>query len=189
MQSDCRIIAATNSDLGRAVKEGLFREDLYYRLNVIRITLPPLKERQDDVPLLLGHFLAFHAARNSRAIDGFDPDALRALRAYDWPGNVRELSHAVERAVVLASGRTITRDCLPEAIRAGGGAGAGAARRASASSPFPSARRSRTSRNWSSPRPSGTPAGTRPRPPRCWAFRPAPSTENRLPTAAKSSRL
>ena len=127
MQSDCRIIAATNSDLGRAVKEGLFREDLYYRLNVIRITLPALKERHDDVPLLLGHFLAFHAARNNRAIDGFDPDALRALRAYDWPGNVRELSHAVERAVVLASGRTITRDCLPEAIRAGGGARAGAA--------------------------------------------------------------
>ena len=123
MQSDCRIIAATNSDLGRAVKEGLFREDLYYRLNVIRITLPALKERHDDVPLLLGHFLAFHAARNNRAIDGFDPDALRALRAYDWPGNVRELSHAVERAVVLASGRTITRDCLPEAIREAAGPG------------------------------------------------------------------
>jgi two-component system response regulator HydG len=121
MQSDCRIIAATNSDLGRAVKEGLFREDLYYRLNVIRITLPPLKEREDDIPLLLGHFLAFHAARNSRAIDGFEPDALRALRAYDWPGNVRELSHAVERAVVLAAGRTITRECLPEAIRQAAG--------------------------------------------------------------------
>jgi len=117
MQSDCRIIAATNTDLGRAVKEGLFREDLYYRLNVIRIALPSLKERMEDIPLLLGHFLALHAARNSRSIDGFDAGALRALRAYDWPGNVRELSHAVERAVVLATGRTITRECLPEAIR------------------------------------------------------------------------
>ena len=121
LQSDCRIIAATNTDLGRAVKEGLFREDLYYRLNVIRIALPSLKERTDDIPLLLGHFLALHAARNSRSIDGFDAGALKALRAYDWPGNVRELSHAVERAVVLATGRTITRECLPEAIRQAAG--------------------------------------------------------------------
>jgi len=121
LQSDCRIIAATNSDLERAVKEGLFREDLYYRLNVIRIALPSLKDRQDDVPLLLGHFLAFHAARNNRSLDGFAPDALQALRAYDWPGNVRELSHAVERAVVLAAGRTITRECLPEVIRLAAG--------------------------------------------------------------------
>jgi two-component system response regulator HydG len=121
VQSDCRIIAATNTDLGRAVKEGLFREDLYYRLNVIRIALPSLKERMDDIPLLLGHFLARHAARNSRSIDGIDAGALQALRAYDWPGNVRELSHAVERAVVLATGRTITRECLPEGIRQAAG--------------------------------------------------------------------
>ena len=117
LQADCRIIAATNADLARAVKEGAFREDLFYRLNVIRIALPPLKDRPDDVPLLLSHFLAFHAARNNRSLDGFDAAAMRALRAYEWPGNVRELSHAVERAVVLATGRTITRDCLPEAIR------------------------------------------------------------------------
>ena len=121
MQSDCRIIAATNADLSRAVRDGLFREDLYYRLNVINIALPPLKDRPDDVPLLLGHFLALHAARNHRALDGFEPDALRALRAYDWPGNVRELSHAVERAVVLAASRTITRACLPDAVRQAAG--------------------------------------------------------------------
>jgi two-component system response regulator HydG len=121
LQSDCRIIAATNTDLSRAVQEGLFREDLYYRLNVIRIAMPPLKARQDDIPLLLGHFLALHAARNNRSLDGFDAGALRALRSYGWPGNVRELSHAVERAVVLATGRIITRECLPEAIREAAG--------------------------------------------------------------------
>ncbi len=82
-----------------------------------------MKDRPDDVPLLLNHFLGFHAARNNRLIDGFEPDAMRALRAYDWPGNVRELSHAVERAVVLATGRTITRDCLPEGIRQAAGPG------------------------------------------------------------------
>ena len=117
LQADCRIIAATNADLATAVREGTFREDLYYRLNVIRIVMPPVKDRPEDVPLLLSHFLAYHAARNSRQIDGFEADALRALRAYDWPGNVRELSHAVEHAVVLARGRAITRDCLPEAVR------------------------------------------------------------------------
>ena len=121
LQSDCRIIAATNTDLGRAVREGLFREDLYYRLNVIRVALPSLKERQDDIPLLLSHFLAFHAARNNRTLDGFDAGALQALRAYDWPGNVRELSHAVERAVVMATGRTVTRACLPDAVRQAAG--------------------------------------------------------------------
>jgi len=123
VEADCRIIAATNTDLSRAVKDGLFREDLYYRLNVIRIAMPSLKERPDDVPLLLGHFLALHAARNGRSLDGFDPDALGALRAYDWPGNVRELSHAVERAVVLAAGRTVTRACLPDAVRQAAGPG------------------------------------------------------------------
>jgi two-component system response regulator HydG len=121
VQSDCRIIAATNTDLARAVREGVFREDLYYRLNVIRIALPSLKERPDDIPLLLSHFLAFHAARNQKSLDGFDARAIQALRAYDWPGNVRELSHAVERAAVLATGRTVTRDCLPEAIRQAAG--------------------------------------------------------------------
>jgi two-component system response regulator HydG len=121
VQSDCRIIAATNTDLARAVREGVFREDLYYRLNVIRIALPSLKERPDDIPLLLSHFLAFHAARNQKSLDGFDAGAMQALRAYDWPGNVRELSHAVERAAVLATGRTVTRECLPEAIRQAAG--------------------------------------------------------------------
>ena len=127
LQADCRIIAATNADLASAVKEGAFREDLFYRLNVIRIALPPLKDRRDDVPLLLSHFLAFHAARNSRSLDGFDAAAMRALRAYEWPGNVRELSHAVERAVVLATGRTITRESLPEAIREAAGSESDAA--------------------------------------------------------------
>ena len=121
LQADCRIIAATNTDLGRAVNAGLFREDLFYRLNVIRIAMPPLKERPDDIPLLLGHFLALHAARNRKSFDGFDAGALKALRAYEWPGNVRELSHTVERAVVLAAGRTISRDDLPDAVRQAAG--------------------------------------------------------------------
>ena len=101
LQSDCRILAATNADLRREVREGRFREDLYYRLNVINLVLPAVTERADDIPLLASHFLAVHAARNHKEIDGFSPDALAALQAYEWPGNVREIQHAVERAVVL----------------------------------------------------------------------------------------
>jgi two-component system response regulator HydG len=123
VQSDCRILAATNIDLRRSVREGLFRDDLYYRLNVINIMMPTLNERTGDIPILANHFLVMHAARNNRALDGFAPEALTALLEYAWPGNIRELAHAVERAVVLASGRSITLDCLPDPVREAAGRG------------------------------------------------------------------
>lgn len=122
VQSDCRIIAATNADLREEVRERRFREDLFYRLNVITIHMPALRERGDDVPALAAHFLARYAARNRKAVEGFSPDAMAALTAWDWPGNIRELEHAVERAVVLAPGRQIGIEHLADEIRAAAGA-------------------------------------------------------------------
>jgi len=114
---DVRLVAATNADLWQAVQDGRFREDLYYRLNVITIELPPLRDRRDDIPLLAGHFLSLYADENDRDLLTFDPDALDALIDYSWPGNVRELENAVERAVVLCRGDTIQLAELPPAIR------------------------------------------------------------------------
>jgi DNA-binding NtrC family response regulator len=104
---DVRVIAATNRDLSRMVAEGAFQQDLYYRLSVIPIEIPPLRERREDIPLLVEHFLEKHSRRLGKPIDGIDPGALAVLVDYDWPGNVRELENAVERAVVLAPGRAI----------------------------------------------------------------------------------
>ncbi len=114
---DVRIIAATNVDLAREVECGRFREDLYYRLNVISIELPPLRDRREDIPLLAHHFLRKFAAENQRDIGGFTPAAMDALTAYAWPGNVRELENAVERAVVLCRDDTIDLDVLPPQVR------------------------------------------------------------------------
>jgi two-component system response regulator HydG len=116
LRADCRIIAATNVDLEQEVKAGRFREDLYYRLNVIVIGVPPLRERREDIPLLANHFLRLHAARNGKSADTFSPSCLTRLTAYHWPGNVRELEHAVERAVVLSPGRTVDCEHLPAAV-------------------------------------------------------------------------
>ncbi|MDD5307755.1 MAG: sigma-54 dependent transcriptional regulator [Deltaproteobacteria bacterium] len=113
---DVRVIAATNRDLEEEVKRGSFREDLYYRLNVIVITLPPLRQRLDDVPLLADHFLNIHAARNGKDIRGIAPDAMDLLTSYYWPGNVRELENVIERAVVLTRGNTIAVADLPPRI-------------------------------------------------------------------------
>ncbi len=110
---DVRIIAATNRDLEEAVRQGIFREDLYYRLNVINLQLPPLKARRDDIPLLARHFAAIYAEANDKEIERITPEAMEALKSYDWPGNVRELENAVERATVLASNQTLTLDDLP----------------------------------------------------------------------------
>jgi DNA-binding NtrC family response regulator len=124
---DVRVIAATNRDLRAMVAEGRFQEDLYYRLNVIPIELPPLRNRREDIPLLIDHFLRKHVQRTGRRIDGIEPAAVERLVAYHWPGNVRELENTIERAVVLASGSVIdaasiwmigapaenTRDALP----------------------------------------------------------------------------
>ncbi len=105
---DVRVIAATNRDLRQMVAEGRFQEDLFYRLNVIPIELPPLRERRDDIPALVEHFVKKHAQRIGRRIERIDDGALAALQQYDWPGNVRELENTIERAVVLSTGSVLT---------------------------------------------------------------------------------
>jgi DNA-binding NtrC family response regulator len=109
---DVRVIAATNADLAREVTEGRFREDLLYRLNTVEIRLPSLRERRDDIPPLAAYFLREQAAHYHKPLAELTPDAMRALLAHAWPGNVRELRHAVERAVLMASGSTVTSDDL-----------------------------------------------------------------------------
>ena len=104
---DVRVICATNKNLEDLLRKGEFREDLYYRLNVVGLTLPQLRNRRDDIPLLAQHFLEMFAAKNSKAIEGFTPQALDAVLKHDWPGNVRELMNAVERGVVLARGHLL----------------------------------------------------------------------------------
>jgi len=100
--ADVRVIAATNADLEKAVREEKFRQDLYYRLNVVPLSLPPLRERKEDIPLLAHHFLAKYADEFAKQIKDFSPAAMQRLTLYEWPGNVRELEHVVERAVILA---------------------------------------------------------------------------------------
>jgi len=113
IQVDVRIIAATNIDLRQAVREGKFREDLFYRLNVITVDLPPLRSRREDIPLLVNHFLDFYANENGLSPRRLSADALRALIDYEWPGNVRELENSIERGVVLSSGPVIGSELLP----------------------------------------------------------------------------
>ncbi len=117
LKVDVRIIAATNRDLEQFVKEGKFRDDLYYRLNVVRITLPSLAERKEDIPMLAHHFLQKCAAGSPQVVRGFLPETMALLKQYRWPGNVRELENAIERAVSLSHGPLLTPDDLPEAIR------------------------------------------------------------------------
>ena len=114
---DVRVIAATNRNLKEMSEKGTFREDLYYRLNVINIRIPPLRERREDIRLIMDYYLKKCSAENGRRIDGFSNDAVQFLEAYDWPGNVRELRNAVERMVVLAQGSTLTLNDVPEEIR------------------------------------------------------------------------
>src|SRR5437667_1713589 len=114
IQVDVRIIAATNVDLRQMVREGRFREDLFYRLNVISIDLPPLRQRREDIPLLVQHFLQKYSDENERPRCRVSTEALRPLLTYPWPGNVRELENVIERAVVLSSGTEITPDLLPD---------------------------------------------------------------------------
>lgn len=119
IQVDVRIVAATNVNLQQAVRDGRFREDLFYRLNVIALELPPLRSRREDIPLLANHFLKFYAEENGTADRALAPEALRVLLDYDWPGNVRELENAMERGVVLSSDRSITADLLPSQLTGG----------------------------------------------------------------------
>jgi DNA-binding NtrC family response regulator len=116
VQVDVRIIAATNVDLKQLVREGRFREDLFYRLNVISIDLPPLRRRREDIPLLVNFFLKKYAAENQRPVREVSAEALRPLVSYSWPGNVRELENVIERAVVLSSGPCVVPDLLPDHI-------------------------------------------------------------------------
>ena len=116
VQVDVRIIAATNVDLKQLVKEGKFREDLFYRLNVISVNLPPLRSRMEDVPLLVNHFLVRFSEENGLPTRHFTAEAMRTLLNYAWPGNVRELENVIERAVVLSSGVNIGIDLLPDSI-------------------------------------------------------------------------
>lgn len=116
IKSDVRVIAATNSDLETAVADGTFRKDLFYRLSVFPISLPPLRERPEDVHLLIFHFLELYKEKSGRFVSGISKEAMRALVNHAWPGNVRELENAIERAVIIASGRQIELEDLPEAI-------------------------------------------------------------------------
>jgi two-component system response regulator HydG len=117
IQVDIRLIAATNKDLGARVKEGQFREDLFYRLNVIPVHLPPLRERKEDIPLLAEHFFKIHQERNKSSVKGFLPATLDAMIRYEWPGNVRELDNVIERSVLLTRGEYIGPEDLPPAIQ------------------------------------------------------------------------
>jgi len=113
---DMRLIAATNRDLTAAIRSGRFREDLYYRLNVVSIAMPPLRERRDDIPLLAAFFVAEYSKECKRRVTGISPEARRLLCAYDWPGNVRQLENAIESAVVMGTTDLIVPEDLPEAM-------------------------------------------------------------------------
>lgn len=117
LEVDVRVITATNRDLEKEIKTGSFREDLFYRLNVVRIHVPPLRERKDDLPLMITAFIREFAEENGKKIEGVDPKARSVLYAYDWPGNVRQLRNCIESAVVMTSGTVITLDDLPPSIR------------------------------------------------------------------------
>jgi len=110
---DVRLIAATNSDLEELIKQNKFRQDLFYRLNVIKIELPPLRERKEDIPILMKHFLDIYSKENKKEIEGITEDVTEILVNYDWPGNIRELENMIERAIVLTKSKLITRETLP----------------------------------------------------------------------------
>jgi DNA-binding NtrC family response regulator len=117
IQVDIRIVAATNVNLEQAVKEGRFREDLFYRLNVISLELPALRNRKEDIPLLANHYLKYYAEENGFPPPELSSESLRLMMDYDWPGNVRELENAMERGVVLSNGPTLSPDLLPQQLR------------------------------------------------------------------------
>ena len=117
IQTDARIIAATNRDLEEEVRKGNFREDLYYRLNVVTVHVPPLRDRGDDIALLVDFFVKKFAEKNNRKVEGIAPECLQLLSSYKWPGNVRELENAIERGVILMRGEHLTEKSLPLPIQ------------------------------------------------------------------------
>jgi len=116
IEVDVRIISATNKDLKAEIEKGNFREDLYYRLNVVNIHIPPLRERKEDIPLLAAAFVREFAQENNKAVEGIDPKARAALYNYSWPGNIREVRNVIESAVVMCKGNIITTDDLPPSV-------------------------------------------------------------------------
>src|SRR5881392_2911486 len=122
LRADVRLIAATNKNLEKLVAEGKFRDDLYFRLNVVRIVMPPLRERKDDIPLLVRGFLRHFCKENNKPLLDLAPEAMDALLIYDWPGSIRELRTAIEHGVVMATGKQITLRDLPPALRQAAGA-------------------------------------------------------------------
>jgi two-component system nitrogen regulation response regulator NtrX len=116
IEVDVRVIAATNKDLEKEIAEGRFREDLFYRLNVIPFYVPPLRERKADIPQLATHFLEYFCSKESRDTKVLDEEAVQAIKSYSWPGNVRELKNLIERLVIMSPGNTITRNQLPQAV-------------------------------------------------------------------------
>src|SRR5262249_14209538 len=116
VKTDVRLIAASDRDLETAVREGVMREDLFYRLNVLPIHLPPLRERREDIPLLVAHFIQKFSKELGKDVRGVTPEAMAVLERYDWPGNIRELENAVERAIVLGSGEMVDVGSLPESV-------------------------------------------------------------------------
>ena len=112
-----RLIAATNRDLQAAHRRGRFREDLYYRLAVVPIALPPLRERREDIPLLVRHFIEKYNQRLGKKVEGIEPEALELLLGYSWPGNIRELENLIERSVLFADGPQILASALPDSLR------------------------------------------------------------------------
>jgi two-component system, NtrC family, response regulator AtoC len=117
LRADVRLIAATNKNLEQLVREGKFRDDLFFRLNVVRITMPPLRERKEDIPILVRGFVRHFCKQNDKPLLELAPDAMDALLAYDWPGNIRELRTAIEHGVVMATGKQISLRDLPVAVR------------------------------------------------------------------------
>ncbi len=113
---DVRLLAATNKDMAKEVTEGRFRKDLYYRINVIQIDIPPLRDRRDDIPLLTDYFLIHYAQKNNKNIKGVSPEVMKLLKDYNWPGNVRELENTIERAVVLSKKNVIETEHLPSSL-------------------------------------------------------------------------
>jgi DNA-binding NtrC family response regulator len=117
LEADVRVLAATNLDLYREVQAGHFRDDLYYRLNVITIDMPPLRDRNEDIPLLCRHFLEKYSFKEGKQANSFSSGAMQALMDHDWPGNVRQLENAISHAVILAQGQVIRRKHLPQFLR------------------------------------------------------------------------
>ncbi|HYD40738.1 MAG TPA: sigma-54 dependent transcriptional regulator [Anaeromyxobacter sp.] len=117
LRVDVRLVAATNRDLKQLIADGRFREDLYYRLAVVPIALPPLRDRREDIPLLVSHFIEKYNLRLGKRVEGIEPEALELLMGYTWPGNIRELENLMERSVLFADGSTIQASALPDALR------------------------------------------------------------------------